>query len=176
MERHDYLEYHIFDCPDSLNIASERFRRLEELEESLGLNNYIFIVQHKKVTNYKDIMTFHDAALVKGYEGAMVQLQDSLYEFGKRSSNMWKIKLFQDAEFKIVSYKLGLRGAEDMCFIMELEDGRTFEAKPQGDKELKDFYIDNFSDIKSKMGTVKFFNYTEYGIPNLPSFKCVREE
>lgn len=176
-KRHDYLKYYIFDCPDTNTIASERFKRLEELEESLGFfEKYLKVVNHSLVSNYEDIMAFHNDAIEKGYEGAMVLAKDSLYEFGVRSSNMWKIKLFQDDEFEIIGYKLGLRGAEDMCFILRTKDGDTFEAKPQGNKELKDSYVLNFNDIKGKMGTVKFFNYTEYGIPNLPSFKCVREE
>jgi ATP-dependent DNA ligase len=174
--RHDYLEYHIFDLPIDNVSATTRFSLLEELKEELGEHDYLKVVDHLPVYSYDDIMTIHDKFLENGYEGAMVQLQDSNYEFGIRSSNMWKIKLFQDKEFQIVGYKLGLRGAEDMCFIMQLEDGRQFEAKPQGNKELKDSYIDNFSNLMHKMGTVKFFNYTEYGIPNLPSFKCVREE
>jgi hypothetical protein len=121
-------------------------------------------------------MDYHNQMILDGYEGAMVQSRNSPYEFGVRSSNMWKIKLFQDAEFEIIGYKLGLRGAEDMCFILQLIDGRSFEAKPQGNKDLKDYYIENFDNIKNKFGTVKFFNYTAYGIPNLPSFKCVRTE
>ena len=176
-QRHDYLKYYIFDCPDLNTIASERFRRLDELELDLGLlEKHLVVVKHKLVNTYKEIMAFHDDAISKGYEGAMVLSKDSLYQFGTRSRDMWKIKLFQDAEFKITGYKLGLRGAEDMCFILETDEGASFEAKPQGNKELKDFYVENFDQLKGKMGTVKFFNWTAYGVPNLPSFKCVREE
>lgn len=175
-DRHDYLEYHVFDLPIEDLSAAHRFHLLDKLSTLLGEDPFVKVVKHYQVYDYSEIMKMHNVLVAQGYEGAMVQLQDSPYEFGVRSSSMWKIKLFQDAEFLINSYKLGLRGAEDMCFVMELPDGRTFEAKPQGDKELKEWYIDNFESIKGKKGTTKFFNYSEYGIPNLPSFKCVREE
>ncbi len=175
-ERHDYLQYHIFDLPIDNVPASTRFMLLDELDTRLNGTVEIQVVKHYPVFSWDQIMKYHNQMIIDGYEGAMVQLQRSAYEFGTRSSSMWKIKLFQDAEFQIAGYKLGLRGAEDMCFIMQLPNGKTFEAKPQGNKALKESYIDDFDELLGKMATVKFFNYTVYGIPNLPSFKCVREE
>ena len=49
---------------------------------------------------------------------------------------MQKIKLFTDAEFKILGLSEGL-SEEDMCFIMETADGNQFKAKPIGSREDK---------------------------------------
>lgn len=48
---------------------------------------------------------------------------------------MIKVKMYKDAEFKIVGYEDGLR-PEDMVFVCETELGIKFEAKPMGPREL----------------------------------------
>jgi len=171
-ERHDYIKYYIFDLPHDTRTAKDRFEILNTLETD---NPRIKVVKHIPINKYSDILKKHDEYVEQGYEGAMVQELFGLYEFNKRSSTIWKIKLFQDSEFKIISYKLGLRGSEDMCFVMLMEDGRTFEAKPIGPRELKENYVEDFENIKGKMGTVKYFGFTSYGIPNIPTFKCIRD-
>jgi hypothetical protein len=50
---------------------------------------------------------------------------------------MIKIKEFCDSEFKIVGITEGLR-PEDMCFSLEASNGKLFDAKPIGDRQLKD--------------------------------------
>ena len=87
---------------------------------------------------------------------------------------MIKVKLFQDAEFKVIGITEGLRD-EDMVFVCEMEDGKTFEAKPIGTIAQRLEYLKNFeSKYKDKMATVKYFHLSEKGVPNLPIFKCFR--
>ena len=79
----------------------------------------------------------HDEAISKGYEGLVVRDPEKEYKPGARDNRMMKIKIFNDAEFKIVGLAEGLRD-EDMCFIMEMPDGTQFKAKPIGDRALKE--------------------------------------
>lgn len=176
--RHDQLHYYIFDLPKEGLTAEERFKLLHELAYECAENepHLIKVVCHKRVNSYEEIIKYHDTCVEEGYEGAMVQTVDSLYEFGKRSRSLWKIKLFQDEEFEIIGHKEGLRGAEDMCFVLRTLDGKEFEAKPVGSKEIKDQYVLDMPNLIGKFGTVKFFEYSPYGVPLLPTFKCVREE
>ena len=53
--------------------------------------------------------------------------------------------------------------------------GKEFKAKPMGDRSVKQEYIDNIDQIIGKMATVKFFTYTEDGIPSQPVLKSIRE-
>lgn len=96
------------------------------------------------------------------------------YKCGARDERMLKIKQMQEDSFEIIGYELGLRGSEDMCFILKTHDGLQFKAKPQGDKETKALYLKEINSIIGRKGDVKFFNYTTDGIPNLPVFLLVR--
>ena len=85
-----------------------------------------------------------------------------------------KIKEMEEDSFLITGYELGLRGVEDMCFVLETKDGKSFKAKPQGDRALKEQYMEDIDDILGQMGDVKYFHFTPDGIPNLPVFLTVR--
>lgn len=90
---------------------------------------------------------------------------------------MIKLKSRLDSEFKTIGYELGLRGIEDMVFIMETNDGKQFKAKPMGSREVKDELFANFdSQIKDKMATCTYFYLSDDGVPLQPVWKSVRLE
>ena len=64
-----------------------------------------------------------------------------------------------------------------MVFIMGLPDGRTFKAKPLGDRLQKEEYVENFDTMcKGHMGECKFFYYSDDGIPLQPAMKAIRDD
>ena len=95
---------------------------------------------------------------------------------------MIKIKQYQDSEFLVVDYELGLRGVEDMVFICETPNGNRFKAKPMGDKSVKEEYVENFDEkYRGTMATVKYFYYSnggdiQTGVPLQPCLKAFRNK
>jgi DNA ligase-1 len=132
------------------------------------------IVDHVPVTGLDEIMKWHDKAVSEGYEGLVIRDPEMPYKCGARDYRMLKIKEFDEAEFKITGYELGLRGVEDMCFVLSTDDGKSFKAKPMGDKATKEDYILGINEIIGMKGTVRYFHLTPEGIPNLPVFVTVR--
>ena len=171
---HDGLEFWIFDYADDTTTAEERAKKLNAIVPLLKGTSIKINIQ-TKVNNYAAMKVLHDKWVLDGYEGLIARKADALYGYGKRDERMIKLKEFQDDEFEIVGHKLGLRGAEDMCFICKTEDGLTFDPKPIGDRQVKLNYVADMHNLIGKMATVKFFNYTKDGIPNLPALVCVRD-
>lgn len=175
-ERHDELEFWIFDYTDETKTAEERALLLNSLADEFDLaTDKIKINTQVKLGSYDSIKKIHDIWVADGYEGAICRDASSLYGFGTRDDRMIKVKEFQDDEFEIIGHKLGLRGAEDMCFICRTPDGKTFESKPIGSRDVKLAYVADIENIIGKMLTVKFFNYTEDGIPFINTGKCIRD-
>ena len=88
---------------------------------------------------------------------------------------MIKFKNYKSEDFKVVGYEFGLRGSEDMTFICELEDGRTFKAMPCGTRADKEEYIANFdSKYKGHMLECTYFNLSDDGIPTQPKGRIFR--
>lgn len=176
-DRHDSLEFWIFDYTDPAGSidAEQRALLLNSLNDFFPEGDNVVINSQIKLNNYDSIKKIHDLWVQDGFEGAICRAADAMYGFGTRDDRMIKVKEFQDDEFEVTGMKLGLRGAEDMCFKCITPDGKEFEAKPIGKREVKIAYAANIDDLIGKMVTVKFFNYTESGTPFLPVAVAIRD-
>lgn len=186
----DWLQYWIYDCYDTNNpdmIAEDRYKFLiNELNHKFGvlvycsivddaLEDSIRILEHEYVSGWDNMKKLHDEWVAEGFEGAIITDPTKSYKPGSRCNNLIKIKQYKSEDFKVIGYKLGLRGSEDMTFTCELEDGRTFEAMPCGTRAEKEEYISNFNTkYKGEYGECTFFNYSDDGIPTQPKFRIFR--
>jgi len=174
-DRHDDLEFWIFDYADDTSTAEERAILLNSLASSFDETDKIKINSQVKLSSYAGIKSVHDVYVGDGFEGAICRDASALYGYGTRDDRMIKIKEFQDAEFEIIGMKEGLRGAEDMCFRCITKEDKEFEAKPIGPRELKIGYANSIETLIGKMVTVKYFNLTPDGIPFLPVATVIRD-
>ena len=182
----DWLQYWIYDCYIPEVKASNRIKKLEEIAKDYSipiyhspkedeLNTSIFILEHIKVSGWGNIEALHDTYVSEGFEGVVIRNPDKLYKPGGRTNDMIKIKKYKSEDFKVIGYKLGLRGSEDMTFTCELKDGRTFEAMPVGDRATKEEYVENFEDkYKGHKAECTYFNYSDEGIPTQPKLRVFR--
>lgn len=187
----DWLQYWIYDCYDSSNIdmpAKDRYTDIliNKLNKINGIFVYmgvdddeisdsIRILYHEYVTGWDNMKALHDKWVAEGFEGAVITDPSKAYKVGSRCNNLIKIKQYKSEDFKVVGYKLGLRGSEDMTFTCELEDGRTFEAMPVGNREIKAEYVENFeTKYKGHKAECTFFNYSDDGIPTQPKLRIFR--
>ena len=146
------------------------------MSELFAENSKIKIVEHIKTAGWLKVKRLQDQFVREGFEGLCARIPDKPYGVGKRSANyLIKLKDYQDAEFKIIGVKEGLR-PEDMCFIMETDLGKQFTAKPACDAQTRIHYLNNSELYSVKYGTCKFFYYSEDKIHLQPVFKNVREE
>lgn len=173
-EDHKYLTFHCYDIVDTTLPFSVRAKKLGEIKKVCPENSKLVIVDHTPVTGLEEIMKLHDKYVNEGYEGLVIRDPNKEYKCAARDNRMLKIKEMEEDSFLITGYELGMRGVEDMCFTLETSDGKQFKAKPQGDRALKEQYMEDIDDIIGRMGDVKFFHYTPDGIPNLPVFLTVR--
>lgn len=187
----DWLQYWIYDCYDSSNIdmpAKDRYTDIliNKLNKINGIFVYmgvdddeisdsIRILHHEYVTGWDNMKKLHDKWVTEGFEGAVITDPSKPYKVGSRCNNLIKIKQYKSEDFKVIGYKLGLRGSEDMTFTCELEDGRTFEAMPVGNRETKAEYVENFeTKYKGHKAECTFFNYSDDGVPTQSKLRIFR--
>ena len=100
---------------------------------------------------------------------------DGLYEFGFRSNNLIKLKVFEDKEFEIVGVEEATgRDAGTAIFVCKCKGG-TFNVKPQGSRELRAKYFRQRKSLIGKKVTVQFQGLSDDGIPRFPSAVAVRD-
>lgn len=186
----DWLQYWVYDCYDSSNvdmIASDRYKFLMlELCDNCDIPMYLTIeddehnvpirlLLHEYVEGWDNMKKLHDKWVAEGFEGAVITDPSKPYKVGSRCNNLIKIKQYKSEDFTVVGYKLGLRGSEDMTFTCALEDGRTFEAMPVGDRATKAEYVKNFDNkYRGHKAECTFFNYSDDGIPTQPKLRIFR--
>jgi DNA ligase-1 len=184
----DVLQFYWYDIVDTNSTFDERWAFMNDIKDQLNLTFEperefelgelrIQFVPQQLISGYDNMMKLHNEFVSEGWEGVVIRDPDKVYRPNGRTNDMIKIKKYRDDTFKVVDYELGLRGSEDMVFIMELPDGRTFKAKPLGDRSQKEEYIENFDSLyKGHIGECKFFYYSDDGIPLQPAMRGFRDD
>lgn len=186
----DWLQYWVYDCYDTANpniIAVDRWKFLvSNLAQNSNIPIYsvvtddnikdpIKLLFHEYVSGWDNMKALHDKWVAEGFEGAVITDPSKPYKPGSRCNNLIKIKQYKSEDFKVIGYKLGLRGSEDMTFTCVLGDGRTFEAMPVGDRATKAEYVKNFDNkYRGHKAECTFFNYSDDGIPTQPKLRIFR--
>ena len=177
----DWLQYWIYDMYDTANPDMTALKRQCFLNEyclcadSENSDSDIQLVEQKIVSKEENIWKLHDQYVSEGFEGCVIRNPDKPYKPNGRTNDMIKFKNYKSEDFKVVGYELGRRGSEDMTFICELKDGRTFSAMPVGDRAVKEEYVKNFeSKYKDHFAECTYFNYSNDGIPTQPKMRVFR--
>lgn len=173
-DRCKHLEYWIYDIADTETNFNERLDRLIDIGLEFAGHPFIKIVEHVYMKGWSSIKKHHDKFVSEGFEGLVLRKSNKKYSPGARNSDWVKLKDYQDGEFEIIGIEEKLRD-EDMVFVLKTKEGKVFNAKPVGNRELKLEYLENRNNYIGKMGTVKFFTMYD-GVPQQPVFKSVREE
>ena len=180
------LQFYWYDIVDINSTTTERINKINKIAKDLNLDFNperqfkegdlrIQLVPHIEVSGWNNIESLHNQYVSEGWEGLVIRLQSSTYGPNKRTNDWIKVKMYKDDCFKVIGIEGGLRGSEDMVFILTTDDGKTFKAKPFGDREQKQEYWDNFDEkYKGHIGECKFFYYSDDGVPLQPSFKAFR--
>jgi DNA ligase-1 len=102
------LEFHIFEIPDDPDEFRNKIHKLHSWDNSKY--NYVKVVRATKALGHDDIEISHEKATSKGYEGIIIRNPDCVYEYNVRSSQVFKYKKAQDAEYKIVGWRADKNG------------------------------------------------------------------
>ena len=182
------LQFYWYDIIDPNSTFDEIWSYMQDIKDQMNFKFdperefksgelRIQFVPQEEVIGWDNMMKLHNQYVSEGWEGLVVRDPDASYRPNGRTNDMIKIKIYKDDCFVVVDKEAGLRGSEDMVFIMQMKDGRTFKAKPFGDRLQKEEYWDNFeTKYKGHLGECKFFYYSDDGIPLQPAFKAFRDD
>ena len=189
----EVLQFYWYDIVDLNNPFKSRLAKMKSIAEELKeygseigwkpdrifKENELRIqfVPQVEVNGWDNMMKLHNDYVSEGWEGLVIRDPKRPYKPNGRTNDMIKIKVYKDDIFKVIGKEAGLRGSEDMVFIMQMPGGITFKAKPFGDREQKEEYWINFEEkYNGHIGECKFFYYSDDGIPHQPAFKAFRDD
>ena len=174
---HEAIEYHVFDMqsPDGFG------RRYQGLAVLLAnARAPIVRVSTCRVDDEASLMAAFEEFRAQGYEGAMVRNAEGAYESHPthRSSDLQKIKTFDDAEWPIVGIKEGKgKLAGHAIFTCRTHAGAEFDVKLAGDSSALRDYFENPDRAIGKLLTVQHQGLTgKSGVPRFPVGLRLRED
>ena len=163
-ERLEQITYHVFDC-----IQPHPYQaRLACLQE-LSPRAHIQLVETKECHTDAEARQFLERYVASGYEGLILRNKAGAYTANKRSKDLQKFKMFQDAEFTIVGFQAA-RGTEEGAVIWECatDQGVHFSVRPRGSVDERRALYARGPDFIGARLNVRFQNYSPEGCPIFP--------
>ncbi len=164
------VKYMLFDLPEFPGTFSQRLTQLKGVVDKVD-QDWIQLVDQQRLPNDSVLMARLEQVVANGGEGLMLHHEDALYKHG-RSSDLLKLKLWQDAEAVVVGYQPGKGKYDGML-------GALLVRTPAG----VHFKLGSgFSDEQRKnppaigsMVTYKYTGISDSGVPRFASFMRVRQ-
>lgn len=165
------LSFCIFDIADSTDKFYERAMMMHKHNQfDTTQLSTVSVVYNVTCKSTADIEQHYVEATEFGYEGTVIKNFDGLYKHNVRSSDQFKYKKAQSAEFLIVSYELDKNSLP--VFILESAGGE-FKAKPIGTKEYWSQQIP--ATYIGQYATCEYEVFSKSGIPLKPIFISTRK-
>lgn len=165
------IRFMIFDLPQSKTIFTQRIDEIKASVEKVNSPYFQAIPQFKLSSTTQLNQKLEDIVKHKG-EGLMLHYQNALYTIG-RTSNIMKLKPYQDAEAIVLKHITGKGKYQGMLGAIQVKtlDGTTFKiGSGFNDKERK---------TPPPIGSIITFKYigkTQKGVPKFASFLRIREQ
>ncbi|XAO54257.1 DNA ligase [Yersinia phage vB_YenM_P778] len=174
----DVLEFHWYDVMGtglSWKLRYEMMLRIWQGEdESVYIGDRIRFVYAEPLANREEADAFHLKALQAGYEGMMFRNHKGMYICGERSYDLLKFKVFMEDEFRINGVKLDKRGHG--VFVCSIPNNvRTFSVRWKTTNAKRKHVAEHPEEYIEKLLTVKFQNYSMFGVPIFPVGIVIRD-
>jgi DNA ligase-1 len=162
----EVVQYWIYDLVND-SPQSARAEAIAAIsEQSVGA---LVAVPTIEVADEDEMVALFGEFMGQGYEGLMLRNLDGRYKIDGRSYDLQKVKLFQDAEYKLVHIESGRGKMQGKAvFHCEVEPGKTFKCKLVGRLDDLEQYLNEPDKWLGKMVTVQFQNLSSDGIPRFP--------
>lgn len=173
------LQYWVYDIVWNNTPYSERYKFLCQYTKTVFiLAPHLKAVETILLANENELIQFNEHNLGLGFEGSMVRSLNGLYVPDTRSNDLLKYKdfTFQEEEFVIVGGHEAMgRDEGSVVFECETKAGKQFSVRPKGTLEQRRYWFRTLEELKGKLLTVKFAEWTPDGLPFHPTGLLIRD-
>lgn len=167
------LKYICYDAIIPGKFSTRYDKLLEMRSDNCFFENIVIASTWFNISN-EDIPIYFKKAKDDGYEGLMVRDPDGLYESGKKSKNILKVKGCIDGEFLVLDVIPSVDGWGRLKCAMP--NGKTFTTSAPGTHLNKINILNNKEEYIGRMVKLEYANLTEEGKPFHPVATGWREK
>ena len=170
----EVIHYHVYDLITAGNFK----KRYDELCAFIEAHQHIHkglieIVPTIKVTNEAELKKVHAEFVAKGYEGTMVRWGEAEYKKNGRSSNLLKNKDFLDLACTIQDFEPA-KDRPTWGVPVFTYKGQQFRAGMKYSHAEREEFLKNKEKYIGQVAELRFFEWTEDGIPRFPVMVGIR--
>lgn len=161
------INYHIYDIVSPLPFK-DRHAILEGT-----LTSPLVDVPTSPIAGETTLKYYHQKFLSEGYEGTIIRHGDEGYKKNGRSSSLLKYKDFKDIALPIIDVVASEQRPTWGQPIFEFY-GKQFSAGMKYSHAEREEFLKNKKDYIGKTAEIRFFEYSEEGIPRFPVMVGIR--
>lgn len=158
------IRYRVYDMVFP-NIPFER--RYEFLKEAVKGMTYMELVPTFRVTSFEQVLEYHKQFLADGYEGTIIRHGNSGYAINKRDTQLLKYKDFLDIQCEVIDVEPSEKNPKQGVVICKNDKG-TFGCGMKFSHAEREEILQNKDQYIGQMAEIRFFEYTENGLPRFP--------
>ncbi|EKO3381495.1 DNA ligase [Vibrio fluvialis] len=164
------IDFMLFDMPDAAGDYTKRYYNLIHVVDSAS-SKHIKYIEHTPVLSEQELLRYLDTLVNENGEGIMLRKVTARYQAG-RSNDLLKLKKHQDAEARVVGYKIGNGKYKGMMgsVLVRTDEGTEFYVGTGFSDEQRL----NPPEIGSLI-TYRYNGLTAEGKPRFARFVRVRE-
>jgi DNA ligase-1 len=161
------IQYHVYDLISNLPFHARKIREyIKGLFTCNEVNTY-------NCPNEQTLKELHSNNISNGYEGSIIRWGTEGYKVNGRSSNLLKYKDFQDIALKIIDITPNEANPLHGTPHFELR-GKSFKSGVKMSYEDREDLLQNKNKYIGKTAEIRFFEYSENGIPRFPVMVGIR--
>lgn len=161
------IKFHIYDT------ISDKPFHLRKVRQYVSITLNTHEVSTYEIKDESELKYWHAKFLSDGYEGSIIRHGDEPYKVNGRSSNLLKYKDFLDIACKIIDIEPAEQRPEWGVPVLEYE-GKQFRAGMKYSHAKRIEFLTNKADYIGKTAEIRFFEYSDEGIPRFPVMVGVR--
>lgn len=160
--------FHLYDSVLDSNYKT-RYSLLSGMINSHSLKTCV-LVNTFGVSGHKEIEDYNIRFVNEGYEGLMVRSNNPGYQVSKRSDTLLKYKLFDDIQLTILDIVPGKAIPTHGYPVYEWKGAKNdrLDSGLRMSNEEKEDLLTNKEEYIGKKAEVRFFGYTDDGVPRHP--------
>lgn len=161
------VKFHLYDL-----ISDEPFldRYNKLLNIVVDYPKYLNLVENIELHSKEELDKLHTQLLSEGYEGTILRHGNKGYKVNGRCDSLLKFKDFIDEAAMVVDIEPSDARPEQGVVVCILENGKTFKANPKLSHEEREELLRNKEEHIGKTAEIRFFEWTDDGIPRFPVF------
>jgi DNA ligase-1 len=161
------IKYHVYDL-----VSDDPFFNRKIKSYIKNLKNCVEVLTYP-IINESDIKEYHSKFISEGYEGSIIRHGSEGYKINGRSSNLLKYKDFHDITAKIIDIEPAEQRPEWGVPVLEYNNNIFRAGMKYSHDERKEF-LTNKNNYIGKTAEIRFFEYTDDGIPRFPVMVGIR--